>query len=274
MRRPLLLAILSVFLSLGPTQVGRAGDITYNIQSYDSLQNGFTLSGTITTDGTLGVLASSDIASWTFTITKGSFSSTMNSTDPGTLVALSNLTATATQILLPPPSSATDFNLFELTNTGGEGLVYDQNPQPPGFPYYVGSTPGNLGNSFFCWFDSTPPPPSLGGTTWVIAQVPEPASLTLTLLGGACRRRVREDATSPPEQPDPGGFDSPLVTQPHAADVGPVGHPSFGRPSTRAADGSIQGVVRPSLDQGQPPEPTPLNHCKPVAQVAFPWLSR
>ncbi len=215
MRRPLLLAILSVFLSLGPTQVGRAGDITYNIQSYDSLQNGFTLSGTITTDGTLGVLASSDIASWTFTITKGSFSSTMNSTDPGTLAALSNVTATATQILLPPPSSATDFNLFELTNTAGEGLVYDQNPQPLGFPYYVGSTPDTQGNSFFCWFDSTPPPPSLGGTTWVIAQVPEPASLTLALLGGACVAVFERTRRRRLNNRSPGGFDSPLVTQPH-----------------------------------------------------------
>jgi hypothetical protein len=220
MNRTLLLGLLSLFLTLGPAADSMGGPITYHIQNYAALQNGYTLSGTITTDGTLGVLASSDIASWTFTVTKGSFSSTMNSTDPGTSAALSNLTATATQILLPPPLSATDFNFFNLTNTAGQGLVYNQNPQPLGvFPFYVASTPDNHGNPY--WFDSTPPPPSLGGTTWVIAQVsqaptvPEPASLTLALLGGACVAVFERTRRRRLNNRSPGGFDSPLVTQPH-----------------------------------------------------------
>ena len=57
---------------------------TYNIQNYPLDQNGWTLTGTITTDGTQGHLSRPpDITSWTWTITKGANTYTTTSTATG-----------------------------------------------------------------------------------------------------------------------------------------------------------------------------------------------
>src|SRR5262249_54250211 len=54
-----------------PTDVV-AGSITYNVVNYPTLQDGFTVSGTITTNGAIGTLLSgTDITSWDITIAKG-----------------------------------------------------------------------------------------------------------------------------------------------------------------------------------------------------------
>jgi Putative transposase len=61
MNRVLLLAMLSLVLTFSPDATTWAGSIVYNIQNYASLQNGYTLSGTITTDGTIGTLTSAEL---------------------------------------------------------------------------------------------------------------------------------------------------------------------------------------------------------------------
>ena len=51
-------------MALIPTEVG-AGPITYSIVNYPTLQNGFSVSGTITTDGSTGtMLPGTDITDW------------------------------------------------------------------------------------------------------------------------------------------------------------------------------------------------------------------
>jgi hypothetical protein len=69
MNRAPLLAILSLFLTLSPTATTKGGSIVYNLQSYPDLQNGYTVSGTITTDGTIGTLTSANITAWSFLVT-------------------------------------------------------------------------------------------------------------------------------------------------------------------------------------------------------------
>jgi hypothetical protein len=55
-------------MALTPTEVS-AASITYNIVNYPTLQNGFTVSGTITTNGATGtLLPARDITSWDITI--------------------------------------------------------------------------------------------------------------------------------------------------------------------------------------------------------------
>jgi hypothetical protein len=57
--------------ALTPTEVG-AASITYNVVNYPTLQNGFTVSGTITTDGSTGpALPGSDITAWNIVISNG-----------------------------------------------------------------------------------------------------------------------------------------------------------------------------------------------------------
>jgi hypothetical protein len=70
MRAKMTMMGLVLVAVVGLGQTCAADPITYNLVDYSSLENGWTLSGTITTDGTIGALAASDITSWTFTITK------------------------------------------------------------------------------------------------------------------------------------------------------------------------------------------------------------
>ena len=46
-------------------------DMIYDIQSYPSDQQGHTVTGTITTDGSMGLLTRDDIISWTVTFDQG-----------------------------------------------------------------------------------------------------------------------------------------------------------------------------------------------------------
>ena len=46
----------------------QAGSITYQINDYPAVENGFKISGSITTDGTIGALSQSDITAWTWTL--------------------------------------------------------------------------------------------------------------------------------------------------------------------------------------------------------------
>jgi hypothetical protein len=69
-RRSSLVFAPVVILLLSATQL-RADQITYDIVNYPSLQNGYTIQGTITTDGTMGTLTKSDITGWSIQITNG-----------------------------------------------------------------------------------------------------------------------------------------------------------------------------------------------------------
>ena len=71
-RFTLQVAMLLTLLTLPPAVLANASHITYSILNSPELQNGWTLSGTITTDGTIGQIQGSNILSWTWTwITSG-----------------------------------------------------------------------------------------------------------------------------------------------------------------------------------------------------------
>jgi hypothetical protein len=104
MNRGLLLAVLSLFLEFSAVTPTLGGSILYEIQNYADLQNGYTISGTITTDGTLGTLVTADITAWSYTITGAGGGYTVTSQDAGSSIALARgLTANATSITLAPP---------------------------------------------------------------------------------------------------------------------------------------------------------------------------
>lgn len=183
MKRASLVAFLSLVLSLFPTAALQAGLITYDLNNYSSLQNGWTLSGTITTDGTFVDVG---IVSWQFTVSNGvtSFSA---SSSQGYAQAV-GVTATPTQLLLSAPNGFT-YNQLILVGTPGltSFLTYDrdntgQNPEVDIYQQFDYGTPAwqNLSTG------STGLP--LGGDPWVIATAepvatPEPASMTLLLTG-------------------------------------------------------------------------------------------
>jgi hypothetical protein len=45
------------------------GEITYNIANYPTVQNGYTISGTMTTDGGTGLITNSDVLTWDISVT-------------------------------------------------------------------------------------------------------------------------------------------------------------------------------------------------------------
>ena len=182
-------AALALLLGgIAPTAV-HAGTITYDIQNYPADQGGHTLSGLIITDGKIGALAASDILSWTFTVDgSATFSGGASS-----LIFGGDVEASPTQITLaqPPPGLQNSLQLYKSFNGAGslswERLTNDQLKQLTGYTSVNGLS--------VVWSTT---PTTLGGTDpWVIAENPEPASLTplgiggVALLGYSWRRRRR-----------------------------------------------------------------------------------
>jgi hypothetical protein len=167
-------------------------DIIYAIQNYPADQAGHTLSGQITTDGTLGALSASAIKSWTFTISNvGTFSG------GGSTVTINGMVkATATQITVddpPQPTTNTDIeNSFQL-RSGSAGLLYTQawdhiNPIPPPILFthlHEFDAVDSMGKPIW----NNPFNAVLNGSQpWVIAvaagaAVPEPSTAILALVG-------------------------------------------------------------------------------------------
>jgi hypothetical protein len=60
---------MMLFTLLTLPQAVMAGSVTYNLVSYPDLQNGWTLSGTIATEGTTaGTIQPPNITSWSWSI--------------------------------------------------------------------------------------------------------------------------------------------------------------------------------------------------------------
>jgi hypothetical protein len=166
--RPGLRALLLAGFALVSPHVN-ADSITYAVDNYPSLQNLYTVSGTITTNGATGTgLPFSDITSWNITITSGSstietFTNTHSSNNGA------NFDATPTTLTVTP-------------STGVDVIVFLSN-SPYGFiewfgagiaPFYEARNPEGT----YIW--SSPYDPQ---SQPVASAVPEPSSAILAVLG-------------------------------------------------------------------------------------------
>src|SRR5271157_5673059 len=91
------LAIVATLLVASGSGQARGGDITYQLVNYPEYQNGWSLSGSITTNGAIGPLISADIVSMTATVTKGTSSMTLNSPTDSSVVIDGTVEATDAQ---------------------------------------------------------------------------------------------------------------------------------------------------------------------------------
>jgi hypothetical protein len=156
----------------------------YDLLSFSSLQNGYLLSGTITTDGQLGTLAYNDILDVSLTsVTNGV--STYQDLHASDVYGSTNLFATATQLFLPVSLDAFPVPHFIIGSGGYDTaeIQYDYVQNSPGITTlsYYGSVdhPTTL---TFLWQNNGTNLLGLTGQPWLIAQtVPEPS--TLWLLG-------------------------------------------------------------------------------------------
>jgi hypothetical protein len=188
--RTLPLALLNLLLTFGSFADSMGGSITYNIQNYPALQNGYTLTGTITTDGNLGIISNTDITAWNYTITQGpNIIYQETSTAHGSFVGDgSTLSATATQLTFPS-QSVLSFGLALNNSSDNSTLLWE-------LPNTIIN--GVSGGWYYIFYSNTLTPANLWNTNgtsanqpttpWLIAStsVPEPASLTLALLAGGC----------------------------------------------------------------------------------------
>jgi hypothetical protein len=143
-------AIVLAVLGLSPR--ARA-DETYDIKNYPSLQNGYTLQGTITTDGKTGPITTADFTGESFQIYNSSgmvvYSETTGSLN---LVESSDLVATASGLELSV-LSADGFLEMASTIPGHSGLLYNTDAYA-GFNGFVQT--GVPGNGFWtnAWIDT------------------------------------------------------------------------------------------------------------------------
>jgi hypothetical protein len=194
--RGLMAAALLAFLLAAVPDAG-AGDITYIIVDYsadeiDPTSSTLTVAGTIITDGTIGPLSAANIIGGTFSLSSPHF----DVAGSASFTAPIGLEATPTELLLDVGVDSS-FSISTVI-TGQDGIATTYNAagvtyeNTPGGGLYRGS--GSLGFGSMVMllpgFYLSPVPTTPGSIganpNWIIAAVPQPASLMLlcsALLG-------------------------------------------------------------------------------------------
>ena len=168
------------------------GSITYNLVEYPGDENGCTLTGSITTDGTIGLISANNVVAWSYTITDtvfGNYTCTIQSGDSSSNIPyFSSVDATATQLFaLQTPTSEV---ILQSETANGISAIDWINSSSVGGEIYRGYGPGyalsfNVGLGEPSWL--TVNPEMNGAQPWVIAHtttVPEPSSLII--FAGLC----------------------------------------------------------------------------------------
>src|ERR1039458_5281797 len=78
----------------------------YKIVNNPAVQSGYTLSGTITTDGTTGSIYASNVLAWSFSASNGGNTYSANSSQPGSSASFDGIIATSDYLELPSSTMA------------------------------------------------------------------------------------------------------------------------------------------------------------------------
>jgi len=180
-------------LLLAVARPATAGFITYDLKDYPALQDGYALSGTITTDGTIGDIFAANVTAWSVTFTPASGSPvTFSSTDPSNLVqVVGHVRADATAITLAAVDSGAssgDNQISLIVQDTSQSLTYARTKSGVATTNFYN---GQLDRLTLAWA-SRPAEDALGGDPWVLAGVesggppvaaPVPTSLMMVLCG-------------------------------------------------------------------------------------------
>ncbi len=172
----------------------QASDITYSV---DRIVGGGSVTGTITTDGTTGVLSASNIVGFDLTLNGIGLSSTLASPTDGVYTGGTGLTATPSDIFFDFGSYRSYLD-FQAVYGNGADYYTDAAAGVDGAYQGESVNPGFYTDSHFINV------PQSGNQIIATAgsAVPEPTSLVMTSTGVllalayACCRRVRTNITS------------------------------------------------------------------------------
>ena len=149
-----IVAVIAIAFAFPPG--APAAPITYDLVNVPADQNGWTVSGHLTTTGATGTLAASDVTSWDFTLTKGLTSYAATGSAPSNI---SNILATSDAIIVQ------NLPVTGLTLTKGvTSLSWTR--LTPSFEYYSATQSFNLWQAFSPSYSVD----SAGG--WIIATAP------------------------------------------------------------------------------------------------------
>jgi hypothetical protein len=183
MRRTLWIIALALTAMLTPT-VLRAADITYTV---DETVGAGIVTGSITTDGTIGTLDTADIVNWDLTLNDGS-NPTFDLLGPTSgdnsqeIVEGSDLTATATQLLFDFSGSDDGYFLLENSVIGDDGpfVCYTATTDCSGAP--VGVNLDVLSPETNIVYTELSGTDVIAGSAGVVG-TPEPSTAFLLLMG-------------------------------------------------------------------------------------------
>ena len=183
------IAVLLCLASAGT--VGLCGPITYQFVDYPEYQSGYALSGSVTTDGTLGPISDANILSWQYAITGSSISRSVNSSFPSTYAA-GNWFATASEFKLSAPAAGTgtlgQFIGGNASTNYGSTLFWQlwAIDVPAGSMYYARTQDYVASETVFWNQDPFTMDSRVSGWTIAVAPVPEPSTYAMALAGLAC----------------------------------------------------------------------------------------
>jgi len=89
---------------------------TYRIVNNPAVQNGYTLSGTITTDGRSGSIYASNVLAWSFLVSNGANTYSANSSQLGSSVSVEGILATPDYLELPSSTVSAPYG-FSISGT-------------------------------------------------------------------------------------------------------------------------------------------------------------
>jgi hypothetical protein len=177
MRKSLWIIALVFTAIVAPTQL-RADDIQYTVSQ--SLPAGG-ITGTITTDGTLGSLALADIVGWNLTITSYSSSETLTQSN-STVVSgpVDGLSATSTALTSDFPDATFGYLKFAATSPT-EGFVVWVVGNAPGSDGYIAAnaTTNDTGAETYEYVYSS----QVIADNGVPVPTPEPGTSSLMMIG-------------------------------------------------------------------------------------------
>ncbi|CAM3105649.1 hypothetical protein SPAN111604_03825 [Sphingomonas antarctica] len=180
----LLAAALATSLLAG---TATAANITYALDDYVGAFGHLT--GTVVTDGAIGVLSAGNFVSWSLNVQGDGASNVLTNLNSNVFVSGTSTTATAAHILFDFDNSLPSYLLFQTSFSSGTSYVCAASTPYPSTPCYQGASLVPQGFADPSAQFSTP-----SGDNIIAAAVPEPAAWAmmiggLGLMGAAARRR-------------------------------------------------------------------------------------